>query len=84
MGNPTQTTSNTRIYQIILQKFGWEKGWEMLSRMAGNGGLYGGSVETRSPVIDGRVAAALTIDFYGVFAQSECDVCEYIYPQMVL
>lgn len=26
----------TRIIEIILQKFGWEKGWEILVRMAGN------------------------------------------------
>lgn len=81
MGNPTETTSNTRIYQIILQKYGWEKGWEILSRMAANGGIYGGSVETRSAVIDKRVGVAMTIDFYGVFAQLECSTCEYIIPE---
>ena len=46
MGNAPDTTSNTRIYQIILQKFGWEKGWEIIYRMAGNSKIYGGSVET--------------------------------------
>ncbi|MCY3413061.1 MAG: ABC transporter substrate-binding protein [Candidatus Heimdallarchaeota archaeon] len=81
LGNPPDTTSNTRIYQIILQKYGWEKGWEMLSRMAGNGMIAGGSVDTRSKVIDGEVAVAMTIDFYGVYAQTECSDCRYVIPE---
>jgi ABC-type Fe3+ transport system substrate-binding protein len=27
---------HSRIYEIILQKFGWEKGWEILTRIIGN------------------------------------------------
>ena len=44
MGNAPDTTSNTRIYQIILQKFGWEIGWEIIYSMAGKSQIYGGSV----------------------------------------
>ncbi|MFV2015203.1 MAG: ABC transporter substrate-binding protein, partial [Candidatus Heimdallarchaeota archaeon] len=80
LGNAPDTTSNTRIYQIILQKFGWEKGWEIIYRMAGNGKIYGGSVETRSSVITGETAVAMTIDFYGVIAMTENPNTEYIVP----
>ncbi|MHA2028823.1 MAG: ABC transporter substrate-binding protein [Candidatus Kariarchaeaceae archaeon] len=80
MGNAPETTSNTRIYQIILQKFGWDKGWEMIKRMAGNGGIFGGSVATRAAVIQGQVPVSLTIDFYGVFAQTENPKTEYVIP----
>jgi ABC-type Fe3+ transport system substrate-binding protein len=27
IGNAPDTTSNTRIYEIILQNYGWEEGW---------------------------------------------------------
>ncbi len=81
MGNAPETTSNTRIYQILLQKFGWDKGWEMIKRMAGNGGIFGGSVATRAAVIQGQVPVSLTIDFYGVFAGRENPVTRYVIPE---
>lgn len=80
LGNAPDTTSNTRIYQIILQKFGWEKGWEIIYQMAANGKIFGGSVETRSSVISGETAVAMTIDFYGLIAMSENPDTEYIIP----
>ncbi len=81
MGNAPDTTSNTRIYQIILQRFGWDRGWEIIYQMAANGKIFGGSVETRSSVIEGEVAAAMTIDFYGVIAMQENPRTEYIVPE---
>ncbi|MHA1912033.1 MAG: ABC transporter substrate-binding protein [Candidatus Kariarchaeaceae archaeon] len=80
MGNAPLTTSNTRIYQIIVQKYGWELGWQILTRMAGNGGIYGESVPTRSAVINKEVGVSMTIDFYGLIAQSENDKCLYVVP----
>ncbi|OLS20840.1 MAG: Phosphoglycerate transport regulatory protein PgtC precursor [Candidatus Heimdallarchaeota archaeon LC_2] len=80
MGNPPETTSNTRIYQIILQQFGWERGWEILMSMAGNGAIFGGSLATRAGVIQEQVAVSMTIDFYGVYAATECSDCEYVIP----
>ncbi|MHA1303951.1 MAG: ABC transporter substrate-binding protein, partial [Candidatus Heimdallarchaeaceae archaeon] len=81
MGDPPETTSNTRIYQIILQAFGWEKGWEILTRMGANAGIYPGSVDTRAAVISGEVGVGMTIDFYGVIAMRENPDCEYIIPE---
>jgi len=80
MGNAPDTTSNTRIYQIILQKYGWDKGWEIINSMAGNSKIFGGSVETRASVITGDTAVAMTIDFYGLIAQQDNPNCEYIIP----
>ncbi|UJG44769.1 MAG: ABC transporter substrate-binding protein [Candidatus Heimdallarchaeum endolithica] len=81
MGDPPETTSNTRIYQIILQAFGWEKGWEIITKMAANAGIYPGSVDTRAAVINGEVGVGMTIDFYGVIAMRENPDCEYIIPE---
>ena len=80
MGDPPLTTSNTRIYQIILQAFGWEQGWSIITRMAGNSGIYPGSVDTRAAVTSGEVGIAMTIDFYGIIANRENSNCEYIIP----
>lgn len=80
MGDPPLTTSNTRIYQIILQAFGWEEGWSIMTRMGANSGIYPGSVDTRAAVVQGEVGIAMTIDFYGVIAERENPRTEYIIP----
>lgn len=81
MGDPPLTTSNTRIYQIILQALGWEEGWKVITRMGANAGIYPGSVDTRAAVVSGEVGIAMTIDFYGVIANRENPDCEYIIPE---
>ncbi|MCG3216094.1 MAG: ABC transporter substrate-binding protein [Candidatus Heimdallarchaeota archaeon] len=81
MGDPPLTTSNTKIYHIILQAFGWEEGWSILTRMAGNAGIYPGSVDTRAAAVGGEVGIAMTIDFYGTIAKRENPSTEYIIPE---
>ncbi|UCG03684.1 MAG: extracellular solute-binding protein [Candidatus Heimdallarchaeota archaeon] len=82
MGDAPETTSNTRIYQIILQKFGWEAGWDILTRMHGNSKIFeAGSGATRDSVVTGEQAVAMTIDFYGYQAQVQNKDCEYILPE---
>lgn len=81
MGNSPGTTSNTKIYQIILQRFGWEGGWETLSRMAANGRIYSGSVETQNAVEVGETGVSLSIDFYGYTTALRNPGTEYVIPQ---
>ncbi|MHA2095535.1 MAG: ABC transporter substrate-binding protein, partial [Candidatus Hodarchaeales archaeon] len=81
MGDAPETTSNTRVYQIILQKFGWEAGWDILTRMAGNSKIFDSSDNTRDSAITGSQALAMTIDFYGYQAEQQNPACEYIIPQ---
>ncbi len=76
----TQSGSHTRIYQIILQKFGWERGWVVLTGMAANGRPYGGSVEALSALEAGEVPIAIGIDFYGYTAQIERPGVRYVVP----
>ncbi len=77
---PTQSTSHTRIYEIILQKFGWEKGWAILARIAANGRPYSGSVEALSAVESGEVAVSIGIDFYGYSAEVQFPGNKYVLP----
>lgn len=84
MGNAPNTTSNTRIYIIILQAFGWEEGWSTLTRMAANARIYKGSgisVDVQSAVETGVVGISMSIDFYGYTSQLVNPECEYIIPE---
>ncbi|MHA2313676.1 MAG: ABC transporter substrate-binding protein [Candidatus Hermodarchaeia archaeon] len=81
MGNAPGTTSNTRIYEIIIQAFGWNEGWRILTRMAGNAGIYGGSVETQSAVEQGIVGVSMSIDFYGYTSMYDFPNLRYILPE---
>ncbi len=81
IADPTRSTSNTRMYEIILQAYGWEEGWKVLVGMAANSLIEGGSSEVRDDVIVGRVAVGITIDFYGYTAMVTNPATEYIIPE---
>ena len=80
MGNAPGTTSNTRIYEIIVQKYGWDAGWSTLTEMAGNSRIYAGSVDTQTAVETGEVAVGMTIDFYGYTSMYKYSFCQYVLP----
>ncbi len=81
IADPTMSTSNTRMYEIILQAYGWDQGWRILTLMAANSKIYGGSGLVRDAVIRGDIAAGITIDFYGYTAMHQNPACEYIIPK---
>ncbi|MCD6503058.1 MAG: ABC transporter substrate-binding protein [Thermoplasmata archaeon] len=78
--DPTKSTSNTRIFEIILQAFGWEEGWRILTLMAANARIYDASDSVREGVIAGEIAVGTTIDFYGYTAMKSNPACEYVVP----
>ena len=81
IADPTQSTSNTRIYEIILQAKGWEEGWKILTLMAANSMIYQGSGDVRDAVIRGDIAVGITIDFYGYMAMNVNPDCKYVAPE---
>ena len=40
IADPFMSTSNTRMYEIILQAYGWEEGWKVLTLLAANSKIY--------------------------------------------
>ncbi|WP_456368716.1 ABC transporter substrate-binding protein [Thermococcus sp.] len=80
IADPTRSTSNTRIYQIILQAFGWDKGWRIMTLIAANSKVYEASDAVRDAVINGEIAAGNTIDFYGYTAMKQNPNCVYVIP----
>lgn len=81
IADPTASTSNTRMYEIILQRYGWKEGWKILTLMAANAEVYPGSSDVRDAVMRGDIAVGITIDFYGYTAKLNNPKCEYIVPK---
>ncbi len=82
VADATRSTSNTRMYEIILQIYGWKKGWEIITLMGANARIYDQSGLVRDSVIRGDIAVGITIDFYGYTAQLQNpQQCEYILPE---
>ncbi|MCU7786805.1 ABC transporter substrate-binding protein [Pyrobaculum sp. 3827-6] len=76
----TMSTSNTRIAEIILQAYGWDDGWRVITLTAANGKIFGGSEAVRDAVIAGDIGAGWTIDFYGYTAQLQNPDTRYVIP----
>jgi ABC-type Fe3+ transport system substrate-binding protein len=77
-----KSTSNTRIFEIILQGYGWNEGWKILTRMGANSRIYDMSELVRDSAISGNIGVGTTIDFYGYTAQLENpELCKYILPE---
>lgn len=78
----TRSTSNTRMFEIILQAYGWEKGWKILTLKGANARIFDQSELVRDAVMTGEIGVGTTIDFYGYTAQLENPgVCKYILPE---
>jgi len=81
VADATRSTSNTRMYEIILQLYGWEEGWKIITLMGANARIYDESGLVRDAVIRGDIAVGITIDFYGYTAQLQNPKqCLYILP----
>ncbi|MEW6157454.1 MAG: ABC transporter substrate-binding protein [Verrucomicrobiota bacterium] len=65
-GDPRNSGTMTVMYEAILQAYGWEKGWQILTELAGNVRKFDRvSSTTAKDVTLGETAYALAIDFYG-------------------
>ena len=80
LAKPSLSTSHTRVYTILLQAFGWDAGWSLLRRIAANGRIYDGSVESQTAVETGEVGVSVSIDFYGYGSHLRDPNLEYILP----
>lgn len=80
LANLPASTSNTRIAEIILQAYGWDEGWRIITLTAANGRIFGGSEPVRDAVIAGEIGAGWTIDFFGYTAQLQNPDTKYVIP----
>ena len=64
-GDPRKSGSVHMAYELILQAYGWEKGWEVITTMGANVRNFGASGSyAPKEVAVGEVAYGLSIDFY--------------------
>jgi len=83
-GDPRYSGSIQAMYEILLQAYGWEKGWEIIARIGGNVQQFekGGSSAAKN-VSRGQSAYGLSIDFYafGEIARYGEDRIGFILPE---
>lgn len=81
-GDPRLSGSVHMAYELILQGYGWERGWEVITTMGANvRNFSAGGSQAPKEVAVGEVAYGLCIDFYA-WAQVEEVGAEYVGFQM--
>ncbi len=83
-GDPRSSGSIHMAYEIMLQAYGWEKGWEIVTRMCGNTRNFSrsGSQVPKDAAI-GEVACGMSIDVYAwkQVAEVGADRMGFILPE---
>ena len=83
-GDPRNSGTMSTMFETFLQAYGWERGWQILTEMAGNVRNFDRfSSNTAKDVTLGETAYALAIDFYAfvqVAAAGRTNVT-YVLPQ---
>jgi ABC-type Fe3+ transport system substrate-binding protein len=68
-GDPRNSGTMNNMFEAFLQAYGWERGWQLLTEIAGNVAKFDRlSSSTAKDVTLGEAAYGFAIDFYG-FAQ---------------
>jgi phosphoglycerate transport regulatory protein PgtC len=66
MSAPSRSGTTHLMVETVLQRHGWQKGWEIWQRLAGNlANVTARSFSVPSGVAQGRFAVGLSIDFLG-------------------
>ncbi len=84
LADPRKSSSVRVSYELILQQYGWDAGWGLLMRIAGNARQFAdASSAIPNEIATGNVLAGPCIDFYAQarVAQAGDDVLGYIHPQ---
>jgi ABC-type Fe3+ transport system substrate-binding protein len=69
--DPRKSGSVHMIYEIILQAYGWEKGWQVINRMSGNVRAFEQSSSGPTKQVSiGDAAYAVSIDINGMTQQA--------------
>jgi ABC-type Fe3+ transport system substrate-binding protein len=84
--DPRHSGSVHMMYEIILQAYGWDKGWEIITQLGANAKSFPKAASvTPDDVKLGEVAYGLAIDVYAWSKINEVgkDKMRYIFPQGV-
>lgn len=65
LADPRQSGTANTMNMIVLQALGWDKGWDLLTRIGGNTRKFThSSSDPIKAVVAGDAAAAMAVDFY--------------------
>lgn len=82
--DPRQSGSVHMTYEIVLQAYGWEKGWDVITRLGGNLRRFAGSGgDVPKDVAAGDVACGMAIDLYAwqQVAETGADRLAFFMPE---
>ena len=84
LADPSKCGSVKTCYELVLQQYGWEKGWGVLARMFANAEAIkdGGSNPSEETAL-GNTAGGVVIDFFGRMAivKNGTAVCQFVVPE---
>ena len=81
--DPRESGSAHMMYELILQGYGWEKGFELITQLGANVRAFStGSNAIPRDVVAGQVIYGMAIDFYayGQIAVIGADKIQYVVP----
>jgi len=81
--DPRKSGSVHMAYEIMLQAYGWERGWQIITALGANVRAFPSSAsQTPRDAAVGEVATGLCIDFYAwrQAAESGADLIGFVYP----
>ena len=83
MSAPSRSGTTHLIVESILQDSGWDKGWGMIKRIAGNlRKVTKKSYDVPVGIRDGEFGVGLVVDYYGLSAKARNYPVDFTYPEM--
>jgi phosphoglycerate transport regulatory protein PgtC len=78
---PSRSGTTHLTVELILQAYGWERGWALLMQMGGNmGAIAERSFGVPEAVISGQLGIGVVIDFFGLSAIASGQPIDFVYP----
>jgi ABC-type Fe3+ transport system substrate-binding protein len=83
MSAPSRSGTTHLTVEVILQAYGWEKGWALLLAAGGNmGAITERSFGAPEAVISGQLGIGVVIDFFGLSAIASGHPVDFAYPTL--
>ena len=80
---PSRSGTTHLTIEVILQAYGWEKGWALLLAMGGNmGSITERSFGVPEAVNSGQYSIGVVIDFFGLSAIASGFPVDFVYPSL--
>lgn len=80
---PSRSGTTHLTVEVILQAYGWDRGWALLTQMGGNmGSITERSFGVPEAVISGQYGIGVVIDFFGLSAIASGHPVDFAYPAL--